>query len=56
VAYVGNPHYLLNTKKLFSGKIKGVEVPYERSLDIDTEFDLLVAEKILADTYRKNSV
>ena len=56
VAYVGNSHYLLDTNSLFSGKVKGVEVPYERSLDIDTEFDLVIAEKILTDTYRKNNV
>ena len=49
VAYVGNPKYLLNASHLLEGKIKGIEVPYERALDIDNEFDFLVAEKILVD-------
>ena len=49
VAYVGNPNYLLNATHLLEGKIKGIEVPYERALDIDNDFDFLIAEKILAD-------
>ena len=28
---------------LKSGKVGAIEIPYERSLDLDTEFDLKVA-------------
>lgn len=48
VAYVANPVYVQNTDALFDGDVKAVEVPEERSLDIDTVWDFRIAESIIA--------
>ena len=41
--YVAKPHYILKTETLFAGKIAGVKVAKDRSIDIDTQFDLDLA-------------
>lgn len=46
VAYAVRPDYIHRADNLFSGAVRVVEVPTERSLDIDTPFDLQVAEAI----------
>lgn len=47
VAYAARPEFILNLQGIWHGRVKTVEVPQERSLDIDTEYDLLVAELLL---------
>ena len=47
VAYVSRPKYILNTKNIFDGKVKGIEIPAIRALDIDTELDFEFAQFIL---------
>lgn len=49
VAYVSRPGYILENSGVFSGKVKSVIVPKERAVDIDDEFDFMVAETL----YRK---
>ena len=44
VAYVTTPKFILSSKGVFDGKVVGVEVPLERAIDIDTEFDFKIAE------------
>jgi len=46
VAYVVAPQYILEKDSLFAGRVGHVLIPPERSLDIDTEFDLEVARAI----------
>ena len=53
VAYAVRPEFILKAGALFEGRIRTVEVPVERSLDIDTPFDLKLAELILND--KKNN-
>ena len=43
VCYVMNPKFVLNNNNMFEGNLKLNHVPKERSIDIDTEFDLLLA-------------
>lgn len=43
VAYVARPAFVLEADTLFAGRVKAVEVPEERALDIDTELDLRIA-------------
>ena len=43
VCYVSSPDYILNNKSIFSGKVRALIIPKERSLDIDTIFDLKIA-------------
>ncbi len=46
VAYVTRPSYVLNANSHFEGKVKGVLVPAERAIDIDTELDFKIAETL----------
>lgn len=44
VAYAARPDYILHSKSLFEGKVRTVEIPPERAVDIDTELDFRIAE------------
>lgn len=46
VAYAARPQFVLESDSIFAGLVKAVQVPRERSLDIDTPFDFLVAEAL----------
>lgn len=47
VAYIIKPEFIANGKNLLSGKVKGVYVPPERAIDIDTMFDFEIAEFLM---------
>ncbi len=47
VAYVARPEFILNSNKIFDGRVKAVQIPNERAIDIDTKMDFLVAETLL---------
>lgn len=47
VAYVLRPSFILNNNSIFSGKIKALKIPVERSLDIDSIYDFHIAEYLL---------
>ena len=44
VAFVVDPEFVLNNNSIFSGRVKAVHVPVERSIDIDTLLDFEIAE------------
>lgn len=44
VAYVADPTFVLTQPGLFAGRVRAVEVPPERAVDIDTLLDFRVAE------------
>jgi len=44
VAYVANPRFILSATSIFSGKVRGVYIPIERAIDIDTMLDFEIAE------------
>ncbi len=44
VAYVTTPDHIMKTDSVFDGRVKGVEVDRISAIDIDTEFDLKLAE------------
>lgn len=46
VCYAVRPDFIRSADGLFEGRIGVVEVPAERALDIDTAFDLRVAEAV----------
>ena len=50
VAYVSRPDFIVNADTIFSGKVRAVSVPPERSIDIDTELDLKIAECLFSNT------
>ena len=49
VAYAARPEFVLTHNSLWEGRVRGVIVPQERSLDIDTEWDVHVADLILSE-------
>ena len=50
VAYVARPGFILNQSGLFAGRVGAVVVPVERALDIDTPYDLRIAEALAPDS------
>jgi N-acylneuraminate cytidylyltransferase len=49
VAYVVRPQFVHDNSGLFDGLVRGVYVPPERALDIDTLLDFRIAECLIAD-------
>ena len=47
VCYVANPEFVMTHKAIFEGRVKAVQVPIERAIDIDTLLDFQIAESIL---------
>jgi CMP-N-acetylneuraminic acid synthetase len=52
VAYAARPQFVLKSASIFAGRVKAVLVPRERSLDIDTPFDFMVAEALAPYLFR----
>lgn len=48
VAYCVSPGHVQQSRGLLDGQVRAVVIPSERSLDIDTEFDLKVADLVLS--------
>lgn len=53
--YVTSPQYVRTCSRLIDGRVGYVNIPAERSLDIDNEFDLYLADLMLSHPYQKNS-
>jgi N-acylneuraminate cytidylyltransferase len=47
VGYISNPSYILKTDNIFSGKVKSIEIPRIRALDIDDSYDLKIGRLLL---------
>jgi N-acylneuraminate cytidylyltransferase len=47
VAYAARPQFILESERLFSGRVSAVIVPVERAADIDTELDFRMAEAMV---------
>ena len=46
--YIADPEFILRESSIFSGRVKAIEVPVERSIDIDTQYDFDIAEFLLS--------
>jgi N-acylneuraminate cytidylyltransferase len=49
VAYVARPAFVNEHDSIFDGRVRGVYVPPERALDIDTPLDFRIAECLVSD-------
>lgn len=47
VCYVANPNYVMTHASVFEGRVKGVTIPLERAVDIDTLLDFEWAEYLM---------
>lgn len=48
VAYVARPEFVMTRNGIFEGRVRHVQVPAERAVDIDSELDLRIAEILAA--------
>ena len=46
VAYASTANHILNSNSIWEGRVKAVEIPFERAIDIDNEIDFKFAEFI----------
>ena len=49
LAYVTRPDFITNHDNIWQGRVRGVFVPQERAIDIDTEYDFKIAEFLMTD-------
>lgn len=47
VAYAARADFILAAGRIFDGKVRAVQIPRERALDIDTELDMLIAATLV---------
>lgn len=47
VAYVARADFIMSAARIFDGRVRAVLIPRERALDIDTHFDMLIAEALV---------
>ena len=47
VAYVSRPEFILEKEQIWDGRVRGVLIPQERAIDIDTELDFAVADFLM---------
>lgn len=47
VAYVVRPEFIMNSERIFDGKVRAVLIPCERALDIDTKMDFQIGEALI---------
>lgn len=50
VAYAARSDFVLQSSHMWEGIVRGIEVPVERALDIDSEWDLHVADLVLKES------
>jgi N-acylneuraminate cytidylyltransferase len=48
IVYVANAKYILNCPSLFAGSVGAIQIPQERSIDIDTPYDFEVAKFMMS--------
>ncbi|MBU2266193.1 MAG: acylneuraminate cytidylyltransferase family protein, partial [Candidatus Omnitrophica bacterium] len=53
VAYAAVASYILKASSLLEGRVKVVEIPSERAIDIDTMLDFEIAECLINKRGRK---
>jgi len=47
VCYVANPEFIMKNDSIFNGRVKAVNIPSERAIDIDTLLDFQIAEILI---------
>ena len=47
VAYVADAAYVMRASGLFQGRVRTVEIPVDRAIDIDTPFDFEIADFLM---------
>lgn len=53
VAYVSRPDFILHKSSMWDGNVVGIEIPKERSIDIDDGFDFSIASFLMERSKQK---
>ena len=56
VAYVSRPDYIKGSSSMWDGNVHGVEIPLERSIDIDNPLDYLIAKFLMEEGDKSDSL
>ena len=56
VAYVSKPEYVLNNESMWAGNVRGIEIPLDRGIDIDTILDFKYAELLMQEQAIQTSI
>jgi len=54
VAYVAGSEFVMKNNSIFDGRVRAVNIPKERAVDIDTLLDFQIAEYLLNNKEQKN--
>ena len=54
IAYVNTPSYNLKKKDMFQGKVDMIEIPKNRSIDIDDKYDFDIAKYLFKNKIKQN--
>lgn len=54
IAYVSTPSYILKKKDMFQGKVDMIEIPKNRSIDIDDKYDFDIAKYLFKNKIKQN--
>lgn len=55
LVYLMRPNFIMTHENLWQGRVRGVLIPQERSIDIDTELDFNIAEFLMQEQIRSQS-
>jgi len=53
LAYVSRPAFILTHQRIWDGFVRGVVIPAERAIDIDTPFDFKIADFLLRERLQR---
>lgn len=54
LAYVSRPDFILENRSMWDGRVRGVVIPAERAIDIDTPLDFEIADLLMRERRKKN--
>ncbi len=54
-AYVSKPEFILNNTSIWDGNVKGIEIPIESAIDIDTSYDFEIAKNLIKPNFKNDS-
>ena len=46
-AYISKPEFILKNTSIWDGNVKGIEIPIESAIDIDTNYDFQIASHLI---------
>lgn len=54
VAWVTYPEFIMQNESIWDGRVRGIMIPPERAIDIDTELDFKIADFLMRERLKKD--